>query len=74
MRCWPVGRPRVWSACSREKRKMRVSLEMVCLEWRGAVVQARGRRKMERGDDDEGDWLSPSLRRERDLVSRVPMW
>lgn len=53
---------------------MRVSLEITCLEWRGAVDQARGWRKVARGVVGSRVDMSPSLRVVRAAASRVPMW
>lgn len=71
--CWPVGRPRICSALSSLKVKMRVSQEIVRFEVRMALRHDRGSRNTGFGDKDVG-WVSSRVRRWRDEESKVPMW
>lgn len=73
MRCWPVGRPRVWDGWERERVKMRVSQETVVFLERVAFVQDLGDRKVVR-DEESVLSGSPFWRASREALSRVPMW
>lgn len=75
IRCWPVGRPRAWDGCSRERVKMCVSEETDVFFVRVAFVQALGVRKVGRGSLDESVVSALPFRRVlREALSRVPIW
>ena len=69
-----MGRPSVCLSDSSLNVKMRVSQEILCLEWRTALVHARGWRKVGRGSADASAAISPWLRLALAASSRVPMW
>ena len=73
IRCWPTGRPRVCSGCSRVKVKIIVSDETARLESRTALVQARGLRKVRRGSLDAVSEAG-SERASLAESERVPRW
>lgn len=74
-RCWPMGRPRVWPMWSSLNVNLRVSGEMVFLEWRIAFPHDRDLRKLAFGFEPAmRSGVSPSARiKIFEAESRVPM-
>lgn len=74
IRCWPTGRPSVWVSCSSLKVKILVSHEITCLEYKGAVDQARGWRNVGLGSACWSEDASPWARAIFAASLRVPIW